>query len=59
MGRLSAPMYFVRHDSAVLMGFSGALRCLADLSARAFQTNACQKRLKTGGGGGTYDKNGP
>lgn len=48
-GGLSAPMYFVRPGFAVLMGFSGALRCLAALSAKAFQTNAYEKRLQIGG----------
>lgn len=45
---LSAPMYFVRHNSMVLMEFSGALGCLASLSTKTFQTNACEKYLKVG-----------
>lgn len=52
---LSTPMYFVRHNSLVLMGFSGATGCLAALSFKAFQANACEKCLKIGGD--TYDKN--
>ena len=49
VGDLSAPVSFVRRSSVVLMGFSGALGCSAAVSANAFQTNACEKWLKTGG----------
>lgn len=54
---LSTPMYFVRHDSVVLTGFSGALGCLVALSTKTSETNACEKCLKVGGD--TYDKNEP
>lgn len=46
---LSTPMYFVRHNSLVLMGFSGATGYLAALSIKVFQASACEKCLNIGG----------
>lgn len=55
MADLSPPVYLVRHNSVVRLGFLDALGYLAAFSTKTFQTNACEKCFKIGGD--TYDKN--